>query len=119
MPETALQRIPTKNDKRKTAKVLRPLRFKEILVPICRNMTSTCRVQSPHALTRIFLTGYPPIPDMIYVNTTHFLYAKKSLQTESRFGRIFIFCMAKLPTKHCFSYLAGCPLPRMLFTNYD
>ena len=39
-------------------------------------MTSTCRVQSPHTLTRIFLTDYLPIPDMIYVNTTHFLYAK-------------------------------------------
>lgn len=102
MPEAALQRIPTKNDKRKTVKAVRPLRFREILVPICRNMTSTCRVQSPHALMRIFLTGYPPILDIIYVNTTHFPYVKKSLQTENRFGRTFIFGMAKQPTKHCF-----------------
>ena len=65
-------------------------------------MTSTCRVQSPHTLTRIFLTGYQPIPDMIYVNKKHFTYAKKSLQTENRFGRTFIFGMAKQPTKHCF-----------------
>ena len=65
-------------------------------------MTSTCRVQSPHTLTRIFLTGYQPIPDMIYVNKKHFPYAKKSLQTENSFGRTFIFDMAKQPTKHCF-----------------
>ena len=107
MPEAALQRIPTKNDKRKTVKAVRPLRFREILVPICRNMTSTCRVQSPHALMRIFLTGYPPILDIIYVNTTHFPYVKKSLQTENRFGRTFIFGMAKQPTKHCFFLFGG------------
>lgn len=65
-------------------------------------MTSTCRVQSPHTLTGIFLTGYQPIPDTIYVNKKHFPYAKKSLQTENRFGRTFIFGMAKQPTKHCF-----------------
>ena len=102
MPETVLQRIPTKNDKRKTVKAVRPLRFREILVPICRNLTSTCRVQSPHTLTEIFLTGYQTIPDMIYVNKKHFPYAKKSLQTENSFGRTFIFDMAKQPTKHCF-----------------
>jgi hypothetical protein len=95
MPETVLQRIPTKNDKRKTVKAVRPLRFREILVPICRNLTSTCRVQSPHTLTEIFLTGYQTIPDMIYVNKKHFPYAKKSLQTENSFGRTFIFDMAK------------------------
>lgn len=117
MPEAALQRIPTKNDKRKTVKAVRPLRFREILVPIYRNMTSTCRVQSPHALMRIFLTGYPPILDIIYVNTTHFPYVKKSLQTENRFGRTFVFGMAKQPTKHCFFYLAGFPLPLALFRN--
>ena len=117
MPEAALQRIPTKNDKRKTVKAVRPLRFREILVPICRNMTSTCRVQSPHALMRIFLTGYPPILDMIYVNTTQFPYVKKSLQTENRFGRTFIFGMAKQPTKRCFFYLAGFPLSLALFTK--
>ena len=91
-----------KNDKRKTVKAVRPLRFREILVPICRNLTSTCRVQSPHTLTEIFLTGYQTIPDMIYVNKKHFPYAKKSLQTENSFGRTFIFDMAKQPTKHCF-----------------
>ena len=59
MPETALQRIPTKNDKRKTVKAVRPLRFREILVPICRNMTSIFGVQRPHDLIKIFLTDYP------------------------------------------------------------
>lgn len=117
MPETDLQRIPTKNDKRKTVKAVRPLRFMEILVPICRNLTSTCRVQSPHTLTEIFLTGYQTIPDMIYVNKKHFPYAKKSLQTENSFGRTFIFDMAKQPTKHCFFYLADFPLPLALFKN--
>ena len=117
MPETVLQRIPTKNDKRKTVKAVRPLRFREILVPICRNLTSTCRVQSPHTLTEIFLTGYQTIPDMIYVNKKHFPYAKKSLQTENSFGRTFIFGMAKQPTKRCFFYLAGFPLPLALFKN--
>ena len=106
-----------KNDKRKTVKAVRPLRFREILVPICRNLTSTCRVQSPHTLTEIFLTGYQTIPDMIYVNKKHFPYAKKSLQTENSFGRTFIFDMAKQPTKHCFFYLAGFPLPMTLFRN--
>ena len=42
---------------------------------------------------------------------------KKSLQTENRFGRTFILGMAKQPTKHCFFYLAGFPLPLALFTK--
>ena len=42
---------------------------------------------------------------------------KKSLQTENRFGRTFIFGMAKQPTKHCFFYLVGFPLPLALFKD--
>ena len=68
MPEIALRRISTKSDKRKTAKAVIPLRFKESLFLLCRDLTSTFEVQSPHVLTRIFLTGYPPILGIVYVN---------------------------------------------------
>jgi len=60
--------IPTKNDKRKTAKAVTPLRFKENLFLLYRDLTSTFEVQSPHAVARIFLTGYPSILGMVYVN---------------------------------------------------
>ena len=66
--ETALRRISAKNDKRKTAKAVTPLRFKESLFLLCRDLTSTCRLESPHVLTRIFLTGYPSILGMVYVD---------------------------------------------------
>lgn len=67
-PETALRRIPAKNDKRKTAKAVTPLRFKENLFLLCRYLTSTFEVQSPLAAARIFLTGYPSILGSVYVN---------------------------------------------------
>ena len=41
MPETALRRDITKNDKTKTVKDVVPLRFLEILALICRYLTST------------------------------------------------------------------------------
>ena len=44
-----------------------PLRVKDILFLLFRDLTSTCRAESPHEITRIFLTGYPPILDKIYV----------------------------------------------------
>ena len=58
-----------------------PLRFKESLFLLCRDLTSTFEVQSPHTVARIFLTGYPPILDMVYVSRNCCLKAKKSLQT--------------------------------------
>ena len=76
-PRKALRRDITKNDKRKTVRAVTPLRFIDILVLICRNLTSTSWVEIPLALTRIFLTGCPPIPDMIYVNGTCYLQAIK------------------------------------------
>jgi len=72
-PETALRRIPAKNDKRKTAKAATPLRFKESLFLLCRDLTSTFEVQSPLAVARIFLTGYPPILGMVYVSRSCYL----------------------------------------------
>lgn len=77
MPKKVLRRILTKNDKRKTAKAVIPLRFIDILVPICRDITSTCWVQSPLVLKQIFLTGNPPILYRIYVNRSHCLQAIK------------------------------------------
>jgi len=66
--EIALRRIPTKSSKRKTAEAVIPLRFRERLFLLCRYVTSTFEVQNPHVLTRIFLTGYPPILGTVYVN---------------------------------------------------
>jgi hypothetical protein len=75
--ETALWRIPAKIDKRKTAKAVIPLRLIDILIPICRDLTSTCWVQIPLVLTRIFLTGYPSILYIVYVNRSRCLQAIK------------------------------------------
>ena len=54
-----------------------PLRFKESLFLLCRDLTSTFEVQSPHAVARIFLTGYPPILGMVYVSRSCCLKAIK------------------------------------------
>ena len=71
-------------------------------------MTSTCRVQSPHTLTRIFLTDYLPIPDMIYVNTTHFLYAKNpsKLKTDLE-GLLFLAWQSSPPNTVFFIWWAS------------
>ena len=63
-----MRRISAKNDKRKTAKATTPLRFKENIFLLYRDLISTFEVQSPHMLTRIFLAGYPPILGMVYVS---------------------------------------------------
>ena len=76
-PETGLSHIPAKNDIRKTAKAVMPLRFKESLFLLCRDLTSTFEVQSPLAVARIFLTGYPPILGMVYVSKSCCLKAIK------------------------------------------
>jgi hypothetical protein len=76
-PEAGLSHIPAKNDKRKTAKAVTPLRFRESLFLLCRDLTSTFEVQSPLAVARIFLTGYPPILGIVYVNRSRYLQAIK------------------------------------------
>ncbi len=48
--------------------VTTPLRFKENIFLLYRDLISTFEVQSPHMLTRIFLAGYPPILGMVYVS---------------------------------------------------
>ena len=58
-PTADLRRVPLKNDKQKTAKVVTPLRLQEKSIPFDRNMVSTLRVEWGHTGTRIFLTGYP------------------------------------------------------------
>ncbi|NBI19075.1 hypothetical protein D1841_16285 [Neglecta sp. X4] len=57
---------------------------------MCRDLTSTFEVQSPHAVARIFLTGYPPILGMVYVSRSCCLQTIKNpskLQKRSR--RVF------------------------------
>ena len=75
--KTALRRVLTKNDKRKTAKAVIPLRFRESLFLLCRDLASTFEVQSSHVLTRIFLTGYPSVLGMVYVSRSYCLQAIK------------------------------------------
>ena len=77
MPKIDLLHRSAKNDKRKTAKAARPLRFTEFLFLLCRYLTSICRVESPHALPKIFLTGYPPIFGRVSVNRSRNLQAIK------------------------------------------
>jgi len=76
MMNNALRRNLAKNDKRKTAKAVTPLRSMENLFLLCRNLTSTCGVESPLALARIFLTGYPSLY-IVYENRNCYLQAIK------------------------------------------
>ena len=100
MMNNALWRNPAKNDKRKTAKAVTPLRFMDILVLICRDLTSTSWVESPLALTRIFLTGCPPIPDMIYVNGNCYLQAIKIPPNLKQVWRVFVKSFGHSNTAH-------------------
>ena len=91
---------PTKNDKRKTVRAVTPLRFIDILVLICRNLISTSWVEIPLALTRIFLTGCPPIPDMIYVNENCYLQAIKIPPNLKQVWRVFVKSFGHSNTAH-------------------
>ncbi|MCM1308717.1 MAG: hypothetical protein NC223_08975, partial [Butyrivibrio sp.] len=96
---------PTKNDKRKTAKAVIPLRFKESLFLLCRDLASAFEVQRPHAVARIFLTGYPPILGMVYV------YGNRCLQTKNpsklqKAKSESIQSIANQPAETSFFYLA-------------
>ena len=97
-----------KNDKRKTAKAVTPLRFKENLFLLCRDLTSTCRGESPHTVTRIFLTVYPSILGMVYVSRNCCLQAIKippNFQKRSR--RVFRAWQIS-PPKHRFFMRWAC-----------
>jgi len=85
-PETGLCHILAKNDKRKTAKAVIPLRFNENLFLLCRDLASTFGVQSSLAVARIFLTGYPPILGIVYVNRSRYLQAIKIPPNSNRLG---------------------------------
>jgi hypothetical protein len=80
-----------KSDKRKTAKAVTPLRFRENLFLLCRDLASTFEVQSPLAVARIFLTGYPPILDMVYVSRNYCLQAIKIPPNSNRSGGVNYF----------------------------
>ena len=45
-----------------------PVPYKESLFLLCRDLASTFEVQSPLAVARIFLTGYPSILGRVYVD---------------------------------------------------
>ena len=107
MTETALWRISAKNDKRKTAKAVIPLRFIDILVLICRYLTSTCWVQSPLVLTRIFLTAYPSILYMVYVNRNHCLQAIKIPPNFKKAKSERFQSMTNQPTRTSFFLFGG------------
>ncbi|WP_270650353.1 hypothetical protein [Longicatena caecimuris] len=102
--ETGLSHIPAKSDKRKTAKAVIPLRFRESLFLLCRDLASTFEVQSPFAVARIFLTGYPPILDMVYVSRSCCLQAIKIPPNSKRVWRdelsAFYSGVAIQPTKN-------------------
>ncbi|MDE5908357.1 MAG: hypothetical protein K2H52_06440, partial [Lachnospiraceae bacterium] len=88
-------------------KVVIPLRFIDILIPICRDLTSTCWVQSPLVLKQIFLTGYPPIFYIIYVNGSRYLQTTKIPPNfKKRSRRDFKAWQISSP-KHRFFYSAG------------
>ncbi|MEY8518295.1 hypothetical protein AALC25_15605 [Lachnospiraceae bacterium 29-84] len=98
--KTALRRIPAKIDKRKTAKAVTPSRFIDILALICRDLTSTSWVESPLALTRIFLTGCPPSFDMIYVNGNCYLQAIKIPPNLKQVWRVLVKSFGHSNTAH-------------------
>ena len=94
-------------ERKLTAKAVIPLRFRESLFLLCRDLASTFEVQSPHVLARIFLTGYPPILGMVYVDASEScLQAKKSLQTPKAKSES-VQSIAKRLTETSFFYSVG------------
>ena len=57
-------------------------------------------VESPLALTRIFLTGCPPIPDMIYVNGNCYLQAIKIPPNLKQVWRVLVKSFGHSNTAH-------------------
>ena len=70
-------------------------------------MTSTSWVENPLALTRIFLTGCPPIPDMIYVNGNCYLQAIKIPPNFKKRSRRDFKALQSSSPKHRFFYSVG------------
>ena len=99
MMNNALRRNPAKNDKRKTAKAVTPLRSIENLFLLCRNLTSTCGVESPLVLARIFLTGYPSLY-IVYENRNCYLQAIKIPPNLKQVWRVFVKSFGHSNTAH-------------------
>ena len=99
MMNNALRRNPAKNDKRKTAKAVTPLRSMENLFLLCRNLTSTCGVESPLVLARIFLTGYPSLY-IVYENRNCYLQAIKIPPNLKQVWRVFVRSFGHSNTAH-------------------
>lgn len=57
-------------------------------------------LESPLALTRIFLTGCPPIPDMIYVNENCYLQAIKIPPNLKQVWRVLVKSFGHSNTAH-------------------
>ncbi len=109
MPKNDLLQRSAKNDKRKTAKAVRPLRFIDNLFLFCRNSTSTCWVQSPHVLMKIFLTGYPSILYIEYINRSQYLQAIKIPPNFKKRSRRVIRTWRNNPPEHRFFIRWACP----------
>ena len=99
MMNNALRRNPAKNDKRKTAKAVTPLRSMENLFLLCRNLTSTCGVESPLVLARIFLTGYPSLY-IVYENRNCYLQAIKIPPNLKQVWRVLVKSFGHSNTAH-------------------
>ncbi len=99
MMNNASRRNLAKNDKRKTAKAVTPLRSMENLFLLCRNLTSTCGVESPLVLARIFLTGYPSLY-IVYENRNCYLQAIKIPPNLKQVWRVFVKSFGHSNTAH-------------------
>ena len=99
MINKASRRNRAKNDKRKTAKAVTPLRSMENLFLLCRNLTSTCGVESPLVLARIFLTGYPSLY-IVYENRNCYLQAIKIPPNLKQVWRVFVKSFGHSNTAH-------------------
>ena len=106
MMNNSLRRNPAKNDKRKTAKAVTPLRSMENLFLLCRNLTSTCGVESPLVLARIFLTGYPSLY-IVYENRNCYLQAIKIPPNFKKAKSERFQSMTNQPTRTSFFLFGG------------
>ena len=99
-----------------TAQAVTPLRLMEILFLLCRYLSSTCRVQSPCVLIKIFLTGYPSIFEMICINRKYCLRAKEIPPNFKKRSRRVMKALQSNPPKHRF--FNSVDLPCLTVTAY-
>ncbi len=111
-----MRHILIKKDIRKTAQAVTPLRLMGIIFLLCRYLTSTCRVQSPCVLIKIFLTGYPSIFGMICINRKCCLRAKEIPPNFKKRSRRVMKALQSNPPKHRF--FNSVDLPCLTVTAY-